>query len=111
MYNISMLNKIDKCFLITTIMLIFSIIFPVILIFTLIAYDIKFLFDIIFVCAVINYILIVPILFIILIITFIIKVITKNKCKKDWLIILLNLLSIILFSFILLLSHLGAMTL
>jgi hypothetical protein len=78
-----MFNRVDKCFFITTFMLIFSIIFPVILIFTLIARDIKFFFEIIFVFTVINYIFIVPILYIILIITFIMKVIAKNKHKKD----------------------------
>ena len=106
-----MLNKVDKCFFITTIMLLFSIIFPVILIFTLIAHDIKFLFEIIFICAVINYILIVPILFIILIITFVMKVIAKNKCKKDWLIILFNLITILFFGYIYLALWLAAITL
>lgn len=86
-------------------MLIFSIMFPVILIFTLVAHDIKFLFEIIFVCALINYILIVPILFIILIITFIMKVIAKNKCKKDWLIILLNLFLLLFFGFIIICAY------
>lgn len=106
-----MLNKIDKCLFITTIMLIFSIIFPVILIFTLIAHDIRFLFEIIFVCAFINYILIVPILFIILIITFVMKVIAKNKCKNDWLIILFNLIAILCFGYIYLALWLAAITL
>ena len=106
-----MLNRTDKCFLITIVMLIFSIIFPVVLIFTLIAHNIEFLFEIIFVCAVINYILIVPILFIIQIITFIIKVIAKNKCKKDWLIIILNLISILFWGYIYLALWLVSITL
>ena len=106
-----MLNKTDKCFLITLVMLVVNIIFPVILIFTLVGHNIDFLFEIIFTCAVINYIFIVPILFIIQIITFILKVFSKNKYRKDWLIILFNLLSILFFGYILLLSYLGIMTL
>ena len=100
-----MFNRVDKCFFITTVMLIFSIIFPVILIYTLVVHNIQFLFEIIFVCTVINYIFIVPILFITLIITFIMKIIAKNKCKKDWLIILLNLFSLLFFSFIVICSY------
>lgn len=106
-----MLNKIDKCFFITTVMLIFSIIFPVILIYTLVGHNIQFLFEIIFVCTVINYIFIVPILFITLIITFIMKIIAKNKCKKDWLIILFNLIAILLFGYIYFALWLVAITL
>lgn len=106
-----MFNRVDKCFFITTFMLIFSIIFPVILIFTLIARDIKFFFEIIFVCTVINYIFIVPILYIILIITFIIKVMAKNKHKKDWLIILSNLITILLFGYIYFALWIAAITL
>ena len=51
-------------FFITTVMLIFGIIFPVIFIFTLVGHNIQFLFEIIFVCFGINYIFIVLILFI-----------------------------------------------
>ena len=69
-------------FFITTVMLIFGIIFPVIFIFTLVGHNIQFLFEIIFVCVGINYIFIVPILFISLIITFIIKLFTKKNVKK-----------------------------
>jgi len=106
-----MFNRVDKCFFITTFIQIFSIIFPVILIFTLIAHDIKFLFEIIFVCTVINYIFIVPILYIIQIITFIMKIIAKNKHKKDWLIILFNLIAILLFGYIYFALWLVAITL
>lgn len=111
MYNISILNRTDKCFFITIIMLIFSIIFPVILIYTLVGHNIQFLFEIILVCTVINYIFIVPILFITLIITFIMKVIARNKHKKDWLIILFNLITILLFEYIYLALWRAAITL
>lgn len=106
-----MFNRVDKCFFITTVMLIFSIIFPVILIYTLVGHNIQFLFEIIFVCTVINYIFIVPILFITLIITFIMKIIAKNKCKKDWLMILFNLITILLFGYIYLALWIVAITL
>ena len=98
-------------FFITIVMLIFSIIFPVILIYTLVGHNIQFLFEIIFVCTVINYIFIVPILFITLIITFIMKIIAKNKCKKDWLIILFNLITILFFGYIYLALWIAAITL
>ena len=98
-------------FLITLVMLFISIIFPVILIYTPVGHNIQFLFEIIFVCTVINYIFIVPILFITLIITFIMKIIAKNKCKKDWLIILFNLIAILLFGYIYFALWLVAITL
>lgn len=106
-----MLNKVDKCFLITLAMLCVSIIFPVILIFTLVGHNILFLFEIIFTCTVINYIFIVPILFVTQIITFIIKVFSKNKCTKDWLIILFNLFSLLFFGFIIICSYGAALVL
>lgn len=98
-----MLNKTDKCFLITLVMSIISTTLPIILIGTLIGLNIKFLPEIIFSCAVINYIFILPILFVIQIITFIIKIIAKNKSPKDWLIILANTISVLLLSLFLIL--------
>ena len=106
-----MLNKIDKCFLLSLIMLTLCFILPILVIITLIKYDLEFLFSMFFVTSVFNYLIIVPVLFITQIITFIIKVSTKNKYKKDWIIILFNFMSILFFGFVLLLFYLGALTL
>ena len=106
-----MFNRVDKCFLITIAVLIISLVLPILLIVILLNLNIECLFEIIFVCTVINYIFIVPILYIILIITFIMKVIAKNKHKKDWLIILFNLITILLFGYIYLALWIAAITL
>lgn len=106
-----MLNKVDKCFLITIAVLIISLVLPILLIVILLNLNIECLFEIIFVCTVINYIFIVPILYIILIITFIMKVIAKNKHKKDWLIILFNLITILFFGYIYFALWIAAITL
>jgi len=95
-----MLNKIDKCFLITFIMLVVNTLLPVILIFTFVAHNLDFLFEIIFSCAVINYIFIVPILFAIQLIILIIKVLEKKKHKKDWLVIIFNLITVLFLGYI-----------
>ena len=110
-YNKFMLNKVDKCFLITIAVLIISLVLPILLIVILLNLNIECLFEIIFVCTVINYIFIVPILYIILIITFIMKVMAKNKHKKDWLIILFNLITILFFGYIYFALWLVAITL
>lgn len=106
-----MFNKIDKCFLLSLIMLTLCFTLPILVIITLIKYDIEFLFSMFFVTSVFNYLIIVPVLFITQIITFIIKISTKNKYKKDWIIIVFNFMSILFFGFILLFFYLGALTL
>ena len=50
-----MLNKVDKCFLITIAVLIISLVLPILLIVILLNLNIECLFEIIFVCTVINY--------------------------------------------------------
>ncbi len=84
---------------------------PILAIITLIKYDIEILFSMFFVTSVFNYLIIVPILFITQIITFIIKISTKNKYKKDWIIILFNIISILFFGVVLLCFYLAALTL
>lgn len=106
-----MLNKIDKWFIISLIILIVSFVLPILLVFTLVRFDIKYLFEILFIIFVINYFIFIPILFFTQIITFIVKIIAKNKCKKDWIIILSNFMSILFFVFLILFSYGAAMTL
>ena len=105
-----MLNKIDKCFLISLVALILALVLPVVLIYFLAALSLKFNFEIpniseiivgiVFAFLIINYTLIVPILLFTQIITFIIKIFSKNKCKKDWLIIIFNFIAVLFFSFL-----------
>lgn len=106
-----MLNKIDKCFLLSLIMLTLCFTLPILVIITLIKYDLEFLFSIVFITSVFNYLIIVPVLFITQIITFIIKISTKNKYKKDWMIILSNIISILFFGFLLLCFYCAAIIL
>ena len=96
-----MLNKIDKYFLITaiTLLVLIALSFVGTLIFTIL--ESKVFVEIIFGFIVILTIFILPINIIIQIITFLIKIFSKNKEKKDWIIILINFMSIIIFSLIL----------
>jgi len=106
-----MLDKTDKCFLISLIIVIASVVSTILLIIVSIEYNIEFLFLIVFMFFVVNYIFLFPIFLITQIITFIIKIFSKNKCKKDWLIILSNLISILFFGYIYLALTLIAITL
>ena len=112
-----MLNKTDKYFLISLIILIVTLIVPVTLIVTLLFLSVDFKFEIpiipeiLFVFSAIHYIFIVPILIITQIITFIVKVFSKNKNKKDWIIILLNFVTILFFGYNYLVLYLTVITL
>lgn len=103
-----MLNKTDKYFFISLIILIAALVVPVTLICAFISLSFKFgfeapiLFGILFIFCALSYILLIPILLITQIITFIIKIFSKNKNIKDWIIILFNLISILLFGWIML---------
>jgi len=105
-----MLNKTDKCFLISLITLILASVLPIVLMSLIIVLSFKFNFEIpnisdiiigiLFVLFIINYTLVIPILLFTQIITFIIKIFSKNKCKKDWLIIIFNFITVLFFSFL-----------
>ena len=95
-----MLSKIDKNFLIVLVLFIIIFLFLPILVYVLIYFDVEFLFTTFFPFVVISYIFIVPVLFIMLIVNLIFKVVTKNKNKKDLIIIFLNLISIFFFGYI-----------
>ena len=112
-----MLNKTDKCFLISLIILILALVLPMALIYFLVDLSLKFNFDLpiipelLFILSAINYIFIVPILILMQIITFMIKIFSKNKCKKDWLIIIFNFITTLFFGYIYLAVFLMVMTL
>lgn len=103
-----MLNKTNKYFFISLILLIAALIVPATLIFTFISLSFKFGFEmpiilgILFIFCALTYILGIPILLITQIVILIIKIISKNKNIKDWIIILFNLISILLFGWIML---------
>lgn len=111
------LNKTDKYLLISLIILIMALVLPVVLIFLLVAlsvdfkFEIPYVFEISFIFAVINYIFIVPILFITKIIIFIIKIFSKNKNIKDWIIILLDFVVTLYMGLICLIAYCGALLL
>lgn len=87
-------------------MLIAAFALPMLLIVLLIEISFKFNFEIpiipeiLFVFGIINYSLIIPILLITQIITFIIKIFSKDKNIKDWIIILFNLITPLFFGYI-----------
>ena len=101
-----MLNKTDKYFLISLIMLVVAFVLPVLLIFFVINLSFKFNFEIpiipeiSFILGFISYSIIIPLLIITQIITFIIKIFSKNKNIKDWIIILFNLITPLFFGYI-----------
>ena len=93
------LNKIDKIFLISIITMFGTFIVPIILfLFSLffIHYKIGNIFIGLLLISVILSILIFLISYLIQIITFIIKIFSKDKVKKDWIIIFVNFVSIII---------------
>ena len=120
-YNFHMLNKVDKCFLISLIILILASVLPIVLSCLLSVLSFKFNFEIpnisdvivgiVFAFLIINYTLVIPILLFMQIITFIIKILSKNKCKKDWLIIIFNFITVLFFGYIYLAGFLMVRTL
>ena len=93
-------NKTDKIFILSLIILIISIFLPILLIFTAIELNIENLSEAFFIFAVINYLLVVPICLITQIIILFVKIFSKNKKLKDYIIILTNISSIIILGII-----------
>ena len=95
------MNKIDKIFKYISIALLFLLLAPILsFLIVLINVDIfeKLLFIVIFLGFADA--ILIPILDLFLIFIFFIKIFSKNKTKKDWIIIILNLISIIIYTFI-----------
>lgn len=102
------LNKIDKCFLISAILILvlLALSFLATLIFSILNAEIFLI--IIFGFVVLITFLLLPISILIQIITLLIKIFSKDKTKKDWLIILINLISIFVFCLVLLMLYAAA---
>lgn len=96
-----MLNKIDKCFLITAVIMLILITLSFVTFVIFANFEFNVSIEIFFGFIVILTIFILPISIIIQIITFVIKIFDKNKNKKDWTIILINFAAIFIFSIIL----------
>ena len=95
------MNKIDKIFKYVSIALLFLLLVPILsFLIVLINVDIfeKLLFIVIFLSFADT--ILIPILDLFLIFIFFIKIFSKNKTQKDWIIIILNLISIIIYTFI-----------
>ncbi len=99
------LDKIDKVFLITVILLILPFLLFCVLFDFFSKFEIYLLTETLFILFAINFIFVVPLCFIAQIITFIIKLFAKNKNKKDWFILLLNIFIIVFGGYFLLLSY------
>lgn len=99
-----MLNKTDKTFIVSAIVFIASLLVPILSIITsdlIPAESYRYLYFT-FVLSLILYLVFIPISYIIQIITLILKLLAKNKNKKDWIIISTNFCFILIFSFIIL---------
>ena len=95
------MNKIDKIFKYISIVLLLLLLAPILsFLIVLINVDIfeKLLFIVLFLGFADT--ILIPILDLFLIFIFFIKIFSKNKTKKDWILIILNLISIIIYTFI-----------
>lgn len=106
-----MLNKTDKYFLISTLIIPAALILPIILIYTCIALEIDLLVGISFALSLISYTIIVPISLIAQFITLFIKIFSPHKNKKDWIILILNFCTVIFFTCLILFLFYAALTL
>ncbi len=95
------MNKIDETFKYVSIVLLLLLLAPILsFLIVLINVDIfeKLLFIVLFLGFADT--ILIPILDLFLIFIFFIKIFSKNKTKKDWIIIILNLISIVIYTFI-----------
>lgn len=97
-----MLNKVDKCFILSSaIMAILAILLLLVSVLCML-FNFKTFLVITFGAIFVITCLLTPICVVTQVITFFIKLFSKNKNKKDWIIILINFASAIFLSFILL---------
>lgn len=95
------MNKIDKIFKYISIALLFLLLTPI-LSFLIVLINIDFFEKLLFIVIFLGFAdtILIPILDLFLIFIFFIKIFSKNKTKKDWKMIILNLISIIIYTFI-----------
>ena len=90
-----MFNKVDKCFFISAIIILILLVVSFLLIAMIPLYENNVFFEMLLGTFVLITILLIPISIVEHIIIFFIKIFSKNKILKDWIIILINFLSIL----------------
>lgn len=91
-----MFNKVDKCFFISTIVILILLIVSFLLIAIIPLYENNVFFEMLLGTSVLITILLMPISIVEHIIIFLIKIFSKNKIQKDWIIILADITLIII---------------
>lgn len=91
-----MFNKVDKCFFISTIVILILLILSFLLIAIIPLYENNVFFEMLLGTSVLITILLMPISIVEHIIIFLIKIFSKNKIQKDWIIILADITLIII---------------
>ena len=95
------MNKIDETFKYISIVLLYLLLAPI-LSFLIVLINIDFFENFLLITIFLAFadIILIPILDLFLIFIFFIKIFSKNKTKKDWILIILNIISIIIYTFI-----------
>ena len=91
-----MFNRVDKCFFISTIVILILLILSFLLIAIIPLYENNVFFEMLLGTSVLITILLMPISIVEHIIIFLIKIFSKNKIQKDWIIILADITLIII---------------
>lgn len=91
-----MFNRVDKCFFISTIVILILLVVSFLLIATIPLYENNVFLEMLLSISVLITILLIPISIVEYIIIFLIKIFSKNKIIKDWIIILADFISIII---------------
>ncbi len=86
-YNTYMFNKVDKCFLISTIVILILLVVSFLLIATIPLYENNVFLEMLFGTPILITILLIPMSIVEYVIIFLIKIFSKNKIPKDWIII------------------------
>lgn len=97
-----MLNKIDKLFIVSSVITVISMLIPILIMNTATFLDIEnsivdVLIGCTLFCGIILWLIIIPICYLIQIVTLILKIFARNKTIKDCIIIAINILTLILF--------------
>lgn len=96
-----MFNRVDKCFFISTIIILILLVVSFLLIAMFSLYENNVFFEMLLSTSVLITILLIPISIVEYIIIFLIKIFSKNKIIKDWIIILADFTLIIILGTIL----------
>lgn len=91
-----MFNRVDKCFFISTIVILILLVVSFLLIATIPLYENNVFFEMLLGTPILITIFLIPISIVVHIIIFLIKIFSKNKIQKDWIIILADFILIII---------------